>query len=646
MNKYIKYGLLGLGLVALPSCMDTLDTNPTTIFDEETVWGSKATADAFVNATYGDVFNVGWATSGTGIYWEARTPYGVNADQVGGGTDGVAKETLTAWSDYGSSRFSLLRRCNLIIEKAAASTTMSENEKAEMVAKGRLLRGMVFFDQARKMGRFVPLREVLTVESDSLSYSIPLTKNEAESYKYVIEDLEAAIPHLPESAAPGLPTKYAAQVILSRACLQAYAYTKDASYLDKAINATNDVISNSGSKLASNYGNIFDNNSPTDSEILWARYLLETNTQQSSIAELQYAYPNINPNDMVTSLCPIKYASDLYTFESWSTHFPTQDLVDQYLVIDEETGEALPWYETSQWKNNVEELDPTTITEPGQVDSYARATGELRRIPTQQDLQGANAGHPHFLRYAKLKEGSTRDISDLMNQGRDKRFSMSVVHDKNTWVGEYIETNLGGNFSQGVRDKEDGGWYNTITGYYWKKGTLDKLNPRAIWNSKLDYHYIAARLGEAYLNLAEAQLLKGNIPAAVEALNATRTTHGGLTPSKAATEEEAWADYIRERSVEMVNEGSDLYFSFLRWGKYGGAANHGRAAGDIIYDLDRPVYKMSISRDRSQMVVSQVTLLNSASRMFTEKRYLLPIYQGFLDTREAYGLDCIQNPGW
>ena len=36
-------------------------------------------------------------------------------------------------------------------------------------------------------------------------------------------------------------------------------------------------------------------------------------------------------------------------------------------------------------------------------------------------------------------------------------------------------------------------------------------------------------------------------------------------------------------------------------GKYGGYANHGRDAGDIIYDLDRPVYKMSISRGPEQV---------------------------------------------
>ena len=52
-------------------------------------------------------------------------------------------------------------------------------------------------------------------------------------------------------------------------------------------------------------------------------------------------------------------------------YFPTQDLADQFLVTDEATGQALPWYETSQYTNNVDILDPTTITTAGQVDQYS-----------------------------------------------------------------------------------------------------------------------------------------------------------------------------------------------------------------------------------------------------------------------------------
>lgn len=646
--QYLSLAAIGLGMLSLVSCKDTLDTHPTETFDEATVWGSKATADAFIYGTYDNVIaNLGIGGSGSCVGWEARTPNGIRCSQVGEGIDGVATETgLSNGTDMGISRFAMLRRCNLIIQKAQESTALSEGEKAEVIAQGRFLRGLVFFDQAKKMGRFVPLREVLS-ESDSLKANIPMTATVAESYKVVMEDLEAAISGMPVSAPAGIANKYAAEVILSRAALQAYAYTGDQTYLDKAIAAASDVVTN-GPSLSNNYSGMFNETNDMDPEILWGYYRLRTNTTIGGYDELIRTYPNISAGDQSSSLCPdpLKFSSGAPTFEAWAIYFPTQDLVDQYLAIDETTGEALPWYETSQYKAAVTEHDPLSVTTAGQIDSYVRTDGNPRRIPTPQDFNQLNSAHPAALRYGTLNSGSDRDISDIIYSNRDKRMDGCIVRDKSTWVGETVGLNLAGNISMGVRDKEDGGWYNTTTGYYWRKCNIANPEPRAYFNCLVALHYNLARVGEAYMNLAEAYLLKGRVTDAVTALNATRTRHGGLPASTASTADEAWADYIRERRVEMCNESGDIYFSYLRWGKYGGAANHGRTPGDIIYDLDRPVYKIEINRDRTAFIINQVTLLNSASRAFTERRYLFPIPISFLNTREAYGLDHEQNELW
>ncbi len=646
MRNIYKYGILGISLMILNSCIDTLDTRPTTSFDDETVWGSKATVEGFINSTYDAVINSGYAGSGSSISWEARTPNGVLCSQVGEGIDNVATELgLSTGNDWGVNRFGLLRKVNMIITNVQNSSTLNETEKIELKAHGNLMRGMIFFDQARKMGRFVPVKEVFTVENPE-AVNIPMTEDVSESYKLIIEDLQIAANDLPIENASGLPTRWAAGVLLSRAALQAYAYTGDASYLDVAITAANDVISNSGVELSNSNG-LFNETDLYNPEILWGYYREKENTYVSSFEELMRTYPNVSTDNVINSQSPValKQANG-QTFEGWAIYFPTQDLVDQFLVTDEETGKAMPWYETSQYKNNVTVLDPSSITEAGQVDAYKQVNGDARRIPTPQDLKQLNKSYPTFTRYHQLNKGADRDLSELMYSGRDRRFYTAIVYDKCSWIGETVELNLGGNLSAGVRDKEDGGWYNTTTGYYWRKGNIENPTPRAYHNCQVALHFNIVRLGEAYMNLAEAYLLKHDVPNAVKALNMTRTIHGRLSESTAATEEEAWTDYIRERNCELTNEGGDIYYSYLRWGKYGGYANHGRDAGDIIYDLDRPVYKMSISRDRSKLLVGQMTLNNSAQRKFTEKRYLLPINQSFLNTREAYGLDHVQNKGW
>ena len=649
MKINIKYSLIGLGLLSTVSCVDTLDTKPTESYDDATVWGSKSTAMAFVNSTYESVVNGYYAGSGSCTSWESLTPNSALCSQVGdnmGSINTTATETgISNESNYGPNRAGLLRRCNLIIQRVAESSSISDADKAELIAHGRFLRGLVFFDQTRKMGRFIPITTVLA-STDTLGARIPMTKDVAESYRYVMDDLKAAARDLPASAETGLPSKWAAGVILSRAALQAYAYTKDAKYITLADSAASEVINNSGVTLSSSMG-MFNETDEYNPEILWGYYRLRTNTNIGSYQELICTYPNISAEDVVNSQSPtaLKNANGR-TFEGWGVYWPTQDLVDQFLVTDAATGEAKPWYETSQYKENVTANDPASLTEAGQVDQYKQARGDARRIPTPQDFDQVRENFPNFTRYDVLKPGATKNLSQLMYEGRDKRFYATVVYDSCQWIGETVTTNLGGNVSAGVRDREDGGWYNTATGYYWRKSNIENPEPRAYYNCLVSLHYNIVRLGEAYLNLAEAKLLQKDIPAAVKALNATRETHGGLAGSTATTEEAAWADYIRERNCELTHEGGDLYYSYLRWGKYGGYANHGREAGDVVYDLDRPVHKIEISRDRSKLVVGQLTLLNSATRTFTTRRYLFPIQQAFLNTREAYGLDHKQNEGW
>ena len=387
MRKSIKYSLFALCALALASCQDVLDTHPTSSFDDEAVWGSKATADAFINSTYSSVLGI-WAGSSASIGWEARTPNTVRCSQVGEGIDALAMENIANSNDFGANRSGILRSCNLIIEKVEASTALSADEKTALKAEGYFLRGMVFFDQARKMGRFLPIRKVFTQDSEEEA-KIPMTRDLKESWSIVTADLQEAVKGLPASAAAGRATKYAAQVILSRAALQAYAYTADAAYLDMAITAAKDAIEKSGVSLTSNYGSLFQNSGATDREILLARYWLKTNTSCSNFEEIQRTAPNISADDQKTSKSPnlFKNAKAAKTFEAWGIYWPTQDLVDHYLVIDQTTGEALPWWETSQFKDNVEVLDAASVTtDESSIEEYwaaylSEAEASLQRTP-------------------------------------------------------------------------------------------------------------------------------------------------------------------------------------------------------------------------------------------------------------------------
>jgi hypothetical protein len=152
------------------------------------------------------------------------------------------------------------------------------------------------------------------------------------------------------------------------------------------------------------------------------------------------------------------------------------------------------------------------------------------------------------------------------------------------------------------------------------------------------------RLGRVYLNLAEAELLAGNIPAAVAALNVTRVQHGKLPPSTAADIATAWTDYKRERDVELTLE-DDYYWSLLRWGLYGGAANHGNAPLGDIPELETLPKVTDISKDRMQfrIVTGPFYSLDNERRFQYPKQYLMPIsYNSYI----LQNANIVQNPGW
>lgn len=632
---------MGLALAGTVSSCDVMDTEPFESYSEDLVWGSYDTAKAFVMQTYNNTIA---NFSGNSAGWEVLTPNGAYCDQVGNSINTVATETgIDAYTDYGFGRFGEQRRCNMIIEKVANSN-LSAEQKKELIAEGHFLRGVLYFDMTRKMGRFVPITKVLSTD-DTEAFHTPLTESVAKSYELVMADLNKAVADLPETSETGRANRYVALAIRSRAALQAYAYTKDEQYLDLAISSANEVINSGKYSLTENYGGMFNEESPEDAEIIMGRYYLDTDATVGSFNEMINVMPNLPLDEIIKGSADGTTTFDEQkTFDGWGSYWPTQDLVDQYLVIDEKTGEAKPWYESSQIKDNVQFLSTSGLSQ-GAIETFTRFDGEKRHIPTAVDLISGRDDYPLFTYNLKVNEGCTRDISDLMYSNRDKRMDATIVRDKTEWQKEYIETNMGGSASQGIRSKEEGGWYTTTTGYYWRKYTV-LVDPRVYYMNKINFHYVIARLGEMYMNLAEAYLLKGDVSNAVTALNATRTKHGGLPGSKAATLEEAWKDYMRERRVEMAYEEADIYFSYLRWGKYGSYSNYGRNAGDVIKDLNAPVYKISISSDRKSACIGQLTLLNSWNRKFTPKRYLFPIPQGQIDTRTAAGIIDKQNEGW
>lgn len=601
INKYIV-PLLFCTAGVLQGCNDFLDTKPSESYSEELVWSSRSTAEAFILQTYNNVIPK---------YTDFKTEdcLTTNSVYVYQGSPNAVRELVDRGWDFGFGDFGTVRRCNLIIEKVAASP-IDEKSKTELIAEGKMLRAMTYYYQAKHTGRVIWVDRVLTEEDD---FNLGLTSTIKESYDYILKDLDDAIAGLPTESKAGRLNKNAALALKSEVCLTAAAYTGEKALFQQAIDAVDAI---QGYTLDSNYEGMFNQDGAYSSpEIILARYRSKDNNTCGNTL-MQEMIPNQN-NDAIKNFgCSPVMKTD-FIFECWMSHAPSQNLVDNYLVIDRLTNQAVPWNESTQFKNSVNEVPVSDVTDMA-YDPKELVNGK-----------------------GYVSKDGTK-LNELVYGNRDKRFYATIVYDSCLFYGETITMCQKGNLNRCSRVGNPGTSHMPLTNYMWRK-SIYNVSPRPFVDVLTDYHYVVFRLGRVLMNKAEALLCQGKWQEAMNVINKTREVHGGLPASTATNLAEAWIDYKRERNVELPLEG-DYYWSLLRWGKYGQEANHGLAPTSVIPELNCPATFSEISKDRQRMFVGQVQFTND-QREFRTRRYLFPIPQGVINANPALS-DADQNPEW
>lgn len=601
INKYIV-PLLFCTAGVLQGCNDFLDTKPSESYSEELVWSSRSTAEAFILQTYNDVIPK---------YTDFKTEdcLTTNSVYVYQGSPNAVRELVDRGWDFGFGDFGTVRRCNLIIEKVAASP-IDEKSKTELIAEGKMLRAMTYYYQAKHTGRVIWVDRVLTEEDD---FNLKLTSTIKESYDYILKDLDDAIAGLPTESKAGRLNKNAALALKSEVCLTAAAYTGEKALFQQAIDAVDAI---QGYTLDSNYEGMFNQDGAYSSpEIILARYRSKDNNTCGNTL-MQEMIPNQN-NDAIKNFgCSPVMKTD-FIFECWMSHAPSQNLVDNYLVIDRLTNQAVPWNESTQFKNSVNEVPVSDVADMA-YDPKELVNGK-----------------------GYVSKDGTK-LNELVYGDRDKRFYATIVYDSCLFYGETITMCQKGNLNRCSRVGNPGTSHMPLTNYMWRK-SIYNVSPRPFVDVLTDYHYVVFRLGRVLMNKAEALLCQGKWQEAMNVINKTREVHGGLPASTATNLAEAWIDYKRERNVELPLEG-DYYWSLLRWGKYGQEANHGLAPTSVIPELNCPATFSEISKDRQRMFVEQVQFTND-QREFRTRRYLFPIPQGVINANPALS-DADQNPEW
>ena len=194
-----------------------------------------------------------------------------------------------------------------------------------------------------------------------------------------------------------------------------------------------------------------------------------------------------------------------------------------------------------------------------------------------------------------LEDGSVNPASGYAPAdpfiNRDPRFYSTINHHGALWKGRNIDVSLPGGLDS--PDQSVGGWWNASRSGYYTKKYLTESNP--VNNTdRTTVPWIFFRLGEIYLNYAEAQIELDQEDEAKTYLNLIRQRAGmpDITESGADLKKR----YRHERRIELVFEDHRL-FDIQRWliahevlGKTAYGVNvTPNGAGGFNYDFTRVV---------------------------------------------------------
>ncbi len=214
MKKVI---LLALLVLMHASCSDFLEEVPKDRLTEVNFYTNLADAQSAVAAIYApirDNFNDNYCTMIDILsdYWMGRgstRPMSIY--------QGLDQTNINRVSNSWTYLYRGVRNANIAIEKIPGIASVSETDKAALIAEARFLRAYIYFKMVRLWGP-VPLYLETTVTDMS-------RRPESEIYDAIINDLKQGETDLPDAPAQyGHPSKWAAKALLAEVYLQQGEY--------------------------------------------------------------------------------------------------------------------------------------------------------------------------------------------------------------------------------------------------------------------------------------------------------------------------------------------------------------------------------------------------------------------------------------
>ncbi len=579
-----------LALAACDFSSTVLDKEPQDQISENTVFSDPNLVDSYMFEAYADLniqhgygkstFNSWrWEALGaeyvTGATWQATYHGALSVPDAGG-----AHWILTKW-DYDN-----VRRVNTIIEKLRASERLDEAFVRTRVAEARFIRAFIYYNLVKRYGGVPLITKVQSLSTPRDSIFVKRA-DEKEIWDFVASELDAVAGDLPEdpSGREGRATKWAALGLKSRAMLFAASVAQFGEVMT----------------AGSGEGSVQLGIPASEADAYWTQAL---DAAETVIEESPHALYNEYPDD------PAKNYQHLFITEAAENpEVIFAELFDGDQKGHSNTFHNLPMEYAKSWGAN------------------AGATWTVVQLFNNED------GSSMKLSEAELTS-QLWSAEELFGQ-RDPRFRGSVLYPEATFRDSMItfhtSTMRGGEkLTRENAGYLDGGWpasapprNYTRTGLLVKKRTrLDNV-PNQLNTDGTDY--IDMRLGEMYMNAAEAAFELGQSGKALGYVNTIRE-RAGMPLFESASRENIRAERQRELVLEQRR-----YWDLRRWRTAVEELDGLRVKGmRFDYDWDAKKY--------------QVRLVNAEGRprVFQERHYYLPLGADRLAQNPAL----VENPGY
>jgi hypothetical protein len=592
--------------MTLSSCFDYLDKAPLDLISDNDVWNDEALVEAYLSNSYYEMSY--FANESPGNNWDGDVFFPCFA------VSHVSDECMSQWRDWGDALrwynykfgnlkiqggllewwgYAPIRRLNEFIEKLPASP-LSDDLKKVRTAEARFLRAFSYFAMVKRYGGVPLVTEVQQMDSPEEEL-FPARAREEEIYDYILNEIDAFADDLPETVDNsniGRAGRYAALALKCRAALYAGSIARFGEVqLDGVVGipaARADgyyrTAYEAGARIV-NSGRHALYDADEDRTVNFRNLFLVKNNPEVIFAK---RHNNVNG--------------------------------------DHGQGGGNGWC-----------VDFFQCPRP---QGWNRGNLDGAYLELVEDFEYVD-GRPGKLDREAIQQGLW--TTEELWKDRDPRFFATFYTQNTPWKGDKVEYYKGILLPDGTVQTTDS--YDGIlaTGDQDVDGTcfgmlkyLDEnhdnmAGTNSAWaTSSQDWQIF--RLGEVYLNMAEAALELGNTNEALEAVNKVRERAG----IKLLTAIDR--DRIRhERKVELAFEGH-RYWDVRRWRT--AEDDLSREFSGLRYILDYNSYRAGEPKYRL-IVIEQID--GAVNRpLFRKENYYLPIT---LD-RTANNPNLVENPGY